>query len=49
MNRGGGDQPTRIDVWLKGVAEIESSALGGSGESVYESASVCVERRVAIL
>ena len=30
MKSGAGDQATRIDVWLKGVAEIVSSALGGS-------------------
>lgn len=30
MKSGAGDQATRIDVRLKGVAEIVSSALGGS-------------------
>ena len=37
---GAGDQATRIDVRLKGVAEIVSSALGGSREG--EEGYVCV-------
>ena len=38
---GAGDQATRIDVRLKGVAEIVSSALGGSREGGGVSACEC--------